>query len=409
MSAAYRKRDERLVIYVIPIANIGAGMTWSGLPLLLSSQTNDYGNVFILFMASMAAGALFTLVGGSLADAFRRKTFVVASLCVDVCLTLLLAYFGTKDSLLLFYMVSFSSALVGAMSGSALNVWIKDILSSTTDSLSRSLAARGMWNILSKAAGFALGPIVYSALKFDALYIDAAFSVIPALALAFALDLKKQRTAGVGWNGGYAEIFSRSFWNPERRLILSLFSLTATYTVPTVMISYAILLKRYGAGEFEASTFWLLASAGSVASHFGMTRKLAGAVDSSKRLLLSQSLMAAAFVGLWFAPTPLWFAAAFVLFTLSNPVMTIALQTEVYEKCEDVFRGRFNALCQLADDIAGLVVLLVCQQMIDTGLVDRFYLYTLPLMALTLFLVVRSRGRLTSRIGAVPSAGFGHQ
>ncbi|MGB8817699.1 MAG: MFS transporter [Rhizobiaceae bacterium] len=409
MSAAYRKLDERLVIYVIPIANIGAGMTWSGLPLLLSSQTNDYGNVFILFMSSMAAGALFTLIGGSLADAFRRKSFVIASLCIDVCLTLSLAYFGTKDSVLLFYLVSFSSALVGAMSGSALNVWIKDILSSTTDSLSRSLAARGMWNILSKAAGFALGPLVYSALEFDALFIDAAFSAIPAIALAFVLDLKMRGAGGLDWSGGYGEIFTRSFWNPERRLILSLFTLTATYTVPTVMISYAILLKRYGAGEMEASTFWLLASAGSVASHFGMTRRLAGAFDSSNRLLFSQLLMAAAFAGLWFAPTPLWFAAAFVLFTLSNPVMTNALQTEVYEKCEDVFRGRFNALCQLADDVAGLLVLFVCQQMIDTGLVDRFYLYALPLMAITLLLVVKSRDRLTSRIGTVPSAGFGHQ
>ena len=174
-------------------------------------------------MSSMAAGALFTLIGGSLADAFRRKSFVIAALCVDVCLTLLLAFFGSKDSVLLFYMVSFSSALVGAMSGSALNVWIKDILSSTTDSLSRSLAARGMWNILSKAAGFAMGPLVYSALEFDALFIDAAFSAIPAIALAFALDLKQRRIGGFTWSGGYGEILTPQLLEPRAASYLGTF------------------------------------------------------------------------------------------------------------------------------------------------------------------------------------------
>ena len=75
-------------------------------------------------------------------------------------------------------------------------------------------------------------------------------------------------------------------------------------------------------------------------------------------------------------------------------------------KSADMYRGRFNAFCQLADDVAGLAVLFVCQQMIDTGMADRFYLYALPLMALTLILVFKSRDRLTARIGSVPSAGL---
>lgn len=404
----YNNRDSQLVTYVVPLANVGAGLTWSGLPLLLSKETDDFGNVFILFISSIIAGAVFTLLGGAIADRYKRKNFIVTFLAIDTLLTLSLAIWGTKDTLVLFYAVSFSSALIGSITGSAIIVWIKDILSQTSDSLPRSMATRGLWNVISKSLGFAAGPIVYSYLKFDALFIDAIFSIIPAISLVFVNDLVKKSAEPVKWHGGYSELLDSKFWTDERQLVLSLFAVTAAYTVPTVIISYGILLQRYGVGSIEASTFWGLASAGSIASHFGMTRRVSDFLSSFHRLFFGHVVIAVAFAGLWFASSPIIFAFFFILFTLANPLMANALDVEVYEKCDAAFRGRFNAVCFLADDLVGAAVLAVTKHLMDIGKADLFYLWSIPLMFLAILLVARSRQTL-SKNASIQEVGIGHQ
>jgi Major Facilitator Superfamily len=404
----YSTKDYKLSVYVLPLANVGAGLTWSGLPFLLSEETQNIGNMFVLFMASTLAGAFFTLLGGTFADAFKRKPIVVATLVLDVVLTSCLGYFGNKDSVLLFYTVGFVNSLAGAVSGLVLKVWIKDIISSKTTDLARSLARRGLLTIGAKATGFALGPLVYSWAKFHALYIDAAFSLITLLMLFYLSDFSRPRTSARSIDGGYLELLRADFWSRERLLVLSLFSLTAAYTVPTVMVSYAVLLHRYSGGGIDASTFWILASMGSLVSHFGMTQKIASRLGSGQRLLVSQLVMGISFLSLWFAPNAIWFVASFVLFTLANPVMSNSLETEVYEKCEDAFRGRFNALCAFGDDVIGFLVLLYCQQTIDQGGADSFYIIMLPLMLLVLFLVWTNRTFLQASTLNNPEIGVGH-
>jgi len=108
------------------------------------------------------------------------------------------------------------------------------------------------------------------------------------------------------------------------------------------------------------------------------------------------------FIGLWIAPTSAIFIAFFMLFTLSNPVITNALETEVYEKCDDLFRGRFNALCQLADDLVGIIILSTCREFIDTGLADYFYILCLPIIAIVGFLISSNRKFLKTRLQNQP-------
>jgi MFS family permease len=402
LAKAYNLADNKIVTYILPIASVGAGLTWSGLPLLLANETGDLSNIFVLFIASILAGAFFTLLGGSIADHFPRKGFVIASLIADTLLTLMLAVLGSAESIYLFYAVSFSSALIGAINGSALGLWVKDILSATSDSLARGLAKRGMWNISAKALGFSTGPILYGTLGFKALYIDAVFSLVPTIALLFASDFHKKTTDSIGWFAGYSALLDKSFWTRERALILGLFGLTAAYTVPTTMISYAVLLSRFGSEVPNASSFWLFASAGSVISHFGLAQRVADKIDSGTRLLISQLIMAVGFVGLWIAPSTWIFIAFFMMFTLSNPIMTNSLETEVYEKCDDLFRGRFNALCQLADDLVGVSVLFVCQKYISTGFESYFYVLTVPLMIIVLLLIHANKNHLRSRLENQP-------
>lgn len=398
----YSDIDNVIVTYIFPVASVGAGLTWSGLPLLLANETGDLSNIFVLFLASVIAGALFTLLGGSVADHLPRKPFVVFCFFVDLTLTLTLAVFGSATSLYLFYAVSFSSALIGAMNGSILGLWIKEILSATSENLSRGLAKRGMWNISAKAIGFSLGPIIYGIAGFKALYVDAMFSMVPLVGILFVRDVHKSGKIELNWLGRYSDLARREFWTRERSLVLTLFAITAAYTVPTTMVCYAVLLSRFGTEFSHASSFWMLASLSSIVSHLGLSQRVADRLGSGVRLLASQLLMGAAFIGLWASGTSWLFIAFFMLFTLSNPVMTNALEVEVYEKCEDAFRGRFNALCQLADDVVGAAVLFLCQKHIGTGVTDLFYLLALPLMALVLLLIHRNRGYLSGRMSDKP-------
>ncbi len=402
MERKFKKSDNSIITYVLPIANIGAGLTWSGLPLLLAGESGDFSNIFVLFIASIFAGAFFTLLGGSIADHFPRKAFVVIGFSVDTALTIMLASIGSVSTLYLFYAVSFSSALIGAMTGSVLSLWIKDILSETSENLSRGLARRGIWNITAKAIGFSLGPILYIKLGFNALFVDAIFSLIPLMALIFVTDNGKSSPRAMTRMGGYSELLTKDFWIKERSLILILFASTAIYTVPTTMVSYAILLNRFGTDAPNASTFWFFASIGSVISHLGLAQRVADNVNSGTRLFLGQILMLFGFIGLWIAPTSAIFIAFFMLFTLSNPVITNALETEVYEKCDDLFRGRFNALCQLADDLVGIIILSTCREFIDTGLADYFYILCLPIIAIVGFLISSNRKFLKTRLQNQP-------
>jgi len=391
----YTRHELGLVKFVAPLANAGAGLTWSGLPLLLANETHDVGNALVLAISSGAASAIFTLAGGVAADSISRKRLVVSVFFLDALLTLALARFGSGDNLLLFYAVGFGSSLLGASISSAVATWAKDILAQSPEPLSRSLAMRGMWSIMAKTLGFSVGPFVFTSLQFDALYVDAALSLIPALCFLIVRDLKGAPRKGRERFLSYGDLLQRRFWNSERRLILLLYGLTASYVVPATVLSYAILLQRYGSGAVHASTFWLLASLGSIASRFVMTRRFFDGFSGFRRLIWSQSIMACGFAGLWVAPSSAWFAAAFVLFTLSNPVLSNVLETDVYLRCEEAFRGRFQAVCNLADSLAGLAVLVLCKELMEWKVADRFFLWSLPLMMASLLIVARHRATLS--------------
>ncbi|MFT3673952.1 MFS transporter [Aestuariivirga sp.] len=392
----YSRYDNLLVTFVLPITNIGAGMTWSGLPYLLASETSDLSNIPVLFIASVTASALFTLIGGTVADHFQRKSVVIVCLIADASLTLALAGIGSANTIYLFYAVSFSSALIGSLNGSILGLWIKDILNATADNLARSLAQRGIWNISAKAIGFSIGPVIYKVLAFNALYVDALFSVIPIIALFWIHDPDRTNHGRVGWSGGYTEIAKRDFWTRERRLIISLYALTASYTVPTVIISYAVLLGRFGYDVVNASSFWLFASLGSVISHLGLAQRFADRLNSGTRLVVGQAIMAVGFIGLWVSDSISSFIAFFMVFTFSNPVITNSLETEVYEKCSDSFRGRFAALCYLSDDLAGLFVLTTFNLYGADERGDFFYLLSIPIMTFAILLIYSNRSYLNS-------------
>jgi hypothetical protein len=115
-----------------------------------------------------------------------------------------------------------------------------------------------------------------------------------------------------------------------------------------------------------------------------------------------------AFIGLWTAAGFLVFEMFFILFTSANPMMTNALDIEVYEKCDAAFRGRFNAICVLADKLVGVLVLGLCKVLMDKGLADMFYIWSIPLIFITLFFVVRSRRFLSKEASLSTEAGF-HQ
>ena len=396
---SYTPKDLRIVVFVTPIANIGAGLTWSGLPLLLSNASGDPGNIFTLFIASAIAGLVFTLVGGSIADAMNRKTVTIVALGFDFIMTLTLGHFGMSKGIWLFYAVGFVNSVIGAMSGAALSIWVKDIISANGGDLATGMAKRGLASSIAKTLGFAAGPLVYSALQFNALFVDAAFSLIPGIAIMFLNDLRNFANKESPPLAGYFEIFSSKFWNRQRALILGLFAITATFTVPTVMIAYGTLINTLGGSKVEASAFWLFASLGSMCSNFLLTRPTASNLDSMTKLLVPPILMTVAFLGLWLSSNSFWFIGSYVFFTLANPVLSNALGVEVYQKCQVEFRGRFGALCSFVDDAIGLAVLIICQRFVSPSNGQTPFMLALPLLALTLLVILKCRTWLVESPG----------
>jgi MFS family permease len=410
MSAGnYSRMDRLLVTYLLPVSYVGAGLTWSGLPLLLAEETQKTESMFVLLLVSTLAGAFFTLIGGHFADRSSRKALVLVSLAFDTLMTLLLALVGGPDALLLFYVVGFVNALAGALCASAMSVWIKDIISSdSTMPLSRSLARRGLVGIAAKGLGFALGPIIYLSMGFHALYLDASVSLAALLLMTAVHDRprKDNRSYVGGPLASYKEIANRGFWTRERQLVLQLFLVTAAYTVPTVVIAYAVFVDSFGASALGASAFWLFASLGSIASHFGMSQRLADRFTSAVRLQVSLVVMAIGYGLMFLGSAPAVFIFGFMVFTLTNPVLSNALETEVYGRCEEAFRGRFNSVCALADDLVGAVVLLVCQGLVSIKMGAVYFVASLPLILVT-FLIVRWNRR-SLEAGPQASAVVGH-
>ncbi len=391
MGNNYTLRDQYIVTFVTPIANIGAGLTWSGLPLLLVDASGDRESMFALFIASAVAGLVFTLIGGSIADSVSRKKVAIIALGLDVIMTLMLAHFGMSGGIWLFYAIGFFNSMAGAISGAALAVWVKDIISANGSELATGIAKRGLVTVIAKSLGFAAGPLIYSAMKFDALFVDAAFSLFPGVAILFLNDFGNFGARQGSLLAGYSEIVSPKFWNRQRILIVSLFTITATYTVPTVMIGYSALMNTLGGSKIEASAFWLFASLGSMCSNFLLTRPMASAVGSANKLLIAPILMTVSFLGLGLSPSASWFIGSYVFFTLANPVLSNALGVEVYQKCDEQFRGRFGALCSFIDDAVGLVILVSCQHFIPSEAGQTPFLLSLPFLALTFVLIVRCR------------------
>ena len=101
--------------------------------------------------------------------------------------------------------------------------------------------------------------------------------------------------------------------------------------------------------------------------------------------------MLAAFTSLLMSATATLFICAYVLFTFANPILSNSLDVEVYEKCDDAFRGRFSALCNFSDDMIGFVMLLACQHFLVGSDSKYFYLISIPFILMTLVIVIKCR------------------
>jgi MFS family permease len=113
--AVLRLPEFRKLFLAQTISNIGDGMTYMALMLLVNDLTHSTANLAILSIAVAVPSMLGGIVGGAVADRFDRRRIMLVSDTARAVLVLGFTLAATADRLPILYVVAFAQAAIGTL------------------------------------------------------------------------------------------------------------------------------------------------------------------------------------------------------------------------------------------------------------------------------------------------------
>src|SRR5690242_11658240 len=113
--AVLRLPEFRKLFLAQTISNVGDGMTYMALMLLVNDLTHSTAALAVLAIAVAVPSMVGGIVGGAVADRFDRRRIMLASDTVRAVLVLGFVLVGTAESLPILYLIAFAQAAIGTL------------------------------------------------------------------------------------------------------------------------------------------------------------------------------------------------------------------------------------------------------------------------------------------------------
>jgi len=113
--AVLRLPEFRKLFVAQTISNVGDGMTYMALMLLVNDLTHSTAALAVLSIAVAVPSMVGGIVGGAVADRFDRRRIMLASDTVRAVLVLGFTLVATADRLPILYIVAFAQAAIGTL------------------------------------------------------------------------------------------------------------------------------------------------------------------------------------------------------------------------------------------------------------------------------------------------------
>jgi MFS family permease len=113
--AVLRLPEFRKLFVAQTISNVGDGMTYMALMLLVNDLTHSTAALAVLSIAVAVPSMVGGIVGGAVADRFDRRRIMLASDTVRAVLVLGFTLVATADRLPILYVVAFAQAAIGTL------------------------------------------------------------------------------------------------------------------------------------------------------------------------------------------------------------------------------------------------------------------------------------------------------
>ena len=372
----YKNSDLHKVIIASAVSSFGASLTWTGLPVFVYNSTGNSDDFSTLFITSTLAGALFTLIGGQLADRFNRKIItLVCSFLSALSVLSLLFFIDTKGSQAYFY-VTMISSLVGSMQISSLSAWHGDIMDALPENNGILIAKKNTLMMSAKLLGMGAGPILYTALGKTALILDSATVLMEVGILLFVVNHQLKR--------GAKKTQKSVKWNMEKIHVITLASLSALLSLPIINIGLQILGDSFKASSTQISLFWLTGALGSLTSNTLMSRGIFKNFSEFQQMSVGTLLMGLSYVLMGQSSSSSVFIACFALHTLGNPIFNNVIGKKSIDVVSNAERGRFLSILYSAQDFGILAVLMLLR--LSDMKPQFFYLLAIGILVVRLFL-----------------------
>lgn len=397
------RRSFRLGIGASVTDNLGAALTWTGLPLYVATITGDARQLAWLFTAQTLAGLIMSFFAGNLTDSFSATTLIVScSVCVAVFLVVVFLLFG-KDDIWPFYALGILNAVATAIASNALRVWLGSLI--PADDLATWLGKRGVWLSGSKLAGTAFGPILFSALGKNALLISAVLVLLGGFLYFAAVRGSSTRAPRINnpdsrvrqLVAGWSEVRA----SPVLARMLFVQASVALLGIPLTALLLELLYQIVEGDSPYFSAFWAIGFGGSILANtvlaLGFSRRLA-----PKGVLLAGFTIAAiSMVVMVLSNVPVLFLGLFLIVVFSRTVLGITVFATIFPSISKANRGRVIGVNDFVADGLALIGLILLSTISPEFLVP----FALAYLALLLVVFLAGATRLPKQIGRMTTEG----
>lgn len=347
----YTVKDLNKVILASAISSFGASLTWTGLPVFVYNSTGNSDDFSTLFMTSTLAGALFTIIGGQLADRVNRKFVTMICSLISAISVFSLYFFIDSKGSQAYLIVAMISSLVAALQVSSLSAWHSDIMDSLPECNGVLIAKKNAIMMTAKLLGMGLGPILYTYLGKRALIIDSGTVLFEVGILLFVANYQKIKVSG--------KKLGRLLWDAKKVNLLFISTLSGLLSLPIINMGLKVLGDLHEASAEQISTFWLIGAIGSLCSNTIMSRGYFKNISSQKQMIIGSFLMGMSYLTMGMSSSAGLFIICFSMHTLGNPIFNNVIGRNIIQTVSSEERGRFLSLTYSFQDFSILGVLLL--------------------------------------------------
>ncbi len=350
----YTKRDLYLINIASTFAYVGAAATWSGIPYLLVKLTGDAQHFAFMLITSQIIGVVAPFLSKYVVDCYSRKIISILSSIGAIISLLWLINLDFTTSVAMFYIASCCLWLMLYMEEPARKVWQGNIIKEVYERCEEGMARFNAINMIGKAIGFSIGPILFGCLGYYAFFVEVLGYICEVILLFFITY--EASLAGIR----EVKKVTLKFLAQNRHFFWILVS-TGIFAYPVLYVGQNLLISKFNASSLLISLFWLMLTLGSIISNLLVSKRVMRNCDQLKIYRILSYVVMIAMIGMLFAPSPYLLIAFGVGCTLINPMLNVIANKDIFIRYPNQVRGQVIALSTSFAAVINIIVLSLLQ------------------------------------------------